>query len=231
MNDRTCAMCAQPSGAVKYCSQKCRSKASNSKRYKRPVRFCPGCEVDISDRNGQMKYCSNACRRWVANGHTDLRRPATECERCGGSMAGKLATAIYCSRKCKTAASETRRVRDDRARYLNERDRRIAYAMDYARKNPHVGQAAKRKRKAKLAVSGMFEVTSRDWKRMVDRHGSTCFYCGRKGPVTMDHVMPVSRGGTHSVGNLVPACANCNSSKRHRTVMEWRLSKRVSLAS
>lgn len=41
----------------------------------------------------------------------------------------------------------------------------------------------------------------------------------------MDHIIPVIRGGNHSIGNLTPACASCNASKNHRTVMEWRLSK------
>ena len=31
------------------------------------------------------------------------------------------------------------------------------------------------------------------------------------------------RGGTHSVGNLAPACLSCTSGKRHRTALEWRL--------
>lgn len=196
----------------------------------RTVRGCLGCGVDISGTHGQTKYCSNACGKWVRNGHTELRRPNTECRHCGGPIGQKVVTAQFCSRTCKTAASEQRRVRDDHARYLKERDRRMAYATDYAKRNPHVGQAAKRKRKVLLAQTTTFVVSGRDWKRTVSRHGGKCSYCGTSGPLTMDHVIPISRGGTHSIGNLVPACAKCNSSKRHRTVMEWRLSRRVSLA-
>lgn len=230
MDDRTCAMCSCPSGRLKYCSSRCKSKASNQKRYKRPVRRCPGCDIDLTNRHGQVKYCSNACRRWVANGHSELRVPATSCTFCGASMAGKIASAVYCTRRCKAAASEARRVRDDHERYLKERARRIAYASEYARQNPHVAQAARRKRKSLLATAGIFEVTGSQWLRELRRHAGKCAYCGKPG-TTMDHVIPVSRGGTHSVGNLVPACGSCNSSKHHRTVMEWRLSRRVALAS
>lgn len=195
------------------------------------ARRCPGCNIDLAGRNMQVKYCSNACRRWIANGHTDLRLPrANSCSKCAAPMLGKMVTALYCSRKCKLAASETRRVRDDRARYERERTRRIAYAIDYAQRNPHVGQAAKRKRKVLLSNAGIFEVTGAQWRRQVRRHNGLCVYCGNPG-TTMDHVIPISRGGAHSIGNLVPACASCNSSKRHRTVMEWRLSRRVALAS
>lgn len=142
-----------------------------------------------------------------------------------------MATAVFCSTKCKLSASEGRRVRDDHARYLVERERRIEYAIRYAKANPHVGQAAKRKRKALVADAGMFEVTPKDWQRIVNRHDGRCFYCRKPGPMTMDHVIPISRGGTHSVGNLVPACASCNCRKRHRTVMEWRLNRRVTVAA
>lgn len=41
-----------------------------------------------------------------------------------------------------------------------------------------------------------------------------CHYCGtRKGPMTIDHKVPLARGGSHEVRNLFPACRPCNSSK------------------
>lgn len=144
------------------------------------------------------------------------------CASCGGSMVGKRSHAVYCSRRCKSAASERRRSRDDAVRYQRERDRRIAYALAYAKRNPHVGQASKRRRKALLADAGVFEFTSRDWRRMCARSGGRCFYCGHLAPLTMDHVIPITRGGRHSAGNLVPACARCNSSKKDRLIIEWR---------
>lgn len=61
----------------------------------------------------------------------------------------------------------------------------------------------------------------RDWLRSVDPH---CLYCGRhlkaKG-TTLDHVVPISRGGTHHIGNLALACLLCNAAKRERTPAEW----------
>ncbi len=229
MSEPTCSICGEPS-VGKYCSERCKWTSSNKKRYKRPPRSCPGCGLDLTDRHGQVKYCSNACRHWSNRHPGVLRSPAAECAQCSGRMTGKMATAIYCGRKCKNAATEQRRVRDDRSRYIKERERRIRYAVDYARLNPEVGQAAKRKRKSLLVDAGVFEVSGKSWSREVRRHGGLCFYCGNPG-ATMDHILPISRGGTHSIGNLVPACAGCNSSKRHRTIMEWRLGKRVPLAA
>jgi 5-methylcytosine-specific restriction endonuclease McrA len=44
-----------------------------------------------------------------------------------------------------------------------------------------------------------------------------CHYCGEKFPakqLTMDHVVPLARGGTSTQGNIVPACRECNRDKK-----------------
>ena len=52
-----------------------------------------------------------------------------------------------------------------------------------------------------------------------DRH--TCQYCGKKsGHLTLDHVVPRSRGGEHSWTNIVSACGRCNHRKAGRTPRE-----------
>lgn len=48
-----------------------------------------------------------------------------------------------------------------------------------------------------------------------DRH--TCQYCGTKSDLTLDHVLPRSRGGADSWENLVTACNQCNVKKGNRT--------------
>lgn len=48
-----------------------------------------------------------------------------------------------------------------------------------------------------------------------DRH--TCQYCGTKSDLTLDHVLPRSRGGEDSWENLVTACNHCNVKKGNRT--------------
>ncbi len=161
-------------------------------------------------------------------GETELLPAPRACSNCNGSLEGKRPHAVYCSRKCKAAATERRRPpRDNAARYVKERDKRLAWARDYQRKNPDVPQRAKRKRKARMAGSGILHISKRDWLRLVNRHQGKCFYCQEVRVMTMDHVIPISRGGRHSIGNIVPACKRCNSSKRARTIMEWRLSDRT----
>jgi len=54
-----------------------------------------------------------------------------------------------------------------------------------------------------------------------NRDGYQCVYCKAIENLTLDHVIPQSRGGSHESDNLVCACASCNSRKRNRTPEEW----------
>jgi 5-methylcytosine-specific restriction endonuclease McrA len=60
------------------------------------------------------------------------------------------------------------------------------------------------------------------WKRRVAK--GRCHYCGRTTPpqkLTMDHIVPIARGGRSIKGNVVPACKECNSKKKQLLPMEW----------
>lgn len=59
------------------------------------------------------------------------------------------------------------------------------------------------------------------WKRK--RATGVCHYCGKTFPpadLTMDHVVPLVRGGRSTKGNLVPACKDCNSAKKNKLAFE-----------
>ena len=60
------------------------------------------------------------------------------------------------------------------------------------------------------------------WKRRCAK--GVCHYCAQKTPpkeLTMDHIVPVARGGKSTKGNLVPACKDCNNKKQQMLPMEW----------
>lgn len=48
-----------------------------------------------------------------------------------------------------------------------------------------------------------------------------CYYCGCKGKLTIDHIIPLARGGTHEKSNLLAACNRCNSSKGARDPIKF----------
>ncbi len=60
------------------------------------------------------------------------------------------------------------------------------------------------------------------WKRR--RASGICHYCKRKflpRDLTMDHVIPLARGGRSEKFNLVPCCKECNNKKKHLLPVEW----------
>jgi 5-methylcytosine-specific restriction enzyme A len=60
------------------------------------------------------------------------------------------------------------------------------------------------------------------WKRK--RADGICYFCGRKfapTELTMDHIVPLIRGGKSTKGNIVPACKECNNRKKHMLPLEW----------
>ncbi len=62
---------------------------------------------------------------------------------------------------------------------------------------------------------------SRWWQTLISK--ARCYYCQctlSTDTVSMDHIVPVSRGGFSQRGNVVPACKPCNTKKRDKTAVE-----------
>lgn len=55
---------------------------------------------------------------------------------------------------------------------------------------------------------------------ILEEFDGLCAYCDREA-TTWDHVVPIAEGGRTTPGNVVPACAPCNSSKGKRHVFAW----------
>ena len=157
-------------------------------------------------------------------------------------MEGKRPHAQYCTRSCKSVDGSARAaVRNpdlNKQRYLREKERRKAYAREkywedpqksieysrtWRRENPH-RRRVQGERRARLMREnpGFVPFGNDEWIRMKNRHGGKCFYCGDVALLTMDHVIPLARGGRHAIANIVPACKPCNSSKHDSLLVEWR---------
>ncbi len=60
------------------------------------------------------------------------------------------------------------------------------------------------------------------WNRQCAK--GICHYCRRPTPakeLTMDHIVPMSRGGRTTKGNVVPCCKECNTNKKQLLPIEW----------
>ncbi|MBC61870.1 MAG: HNH endonuclease [Zetaproteobacteria bacterium] len=67
---------------------------------------------------------------------------------------------------------------------------------------------------------------SRWWQTVCQ--SATCYYCGIKIPpkeVTMDHIVPISKGGKSTKGNITTSCHSCNVKKKDKTAAELLIEK------
>lgn len=59
-------------------------------------------------------------------------------------------------------------------------------------------------------------LTHEQWSAILTTYNHRCAYCGSTEQLTQDHYFPISKGGIHAKGNVVPACLTCNMKKSAR---------------
>lgn len=73
-------------------------------------------------------------------------------------------------------------------------------------------KAHRQKRRAMLRGSNG-SYTAGQWESLCAQHGHRCLCCKELKPLTVDHVIPLAKGGSNDISNLQPLCSPCNLSK------------------
>lgn len=84
---------------------------------------------------------------------------------------------------------------------------------------PEMHREKEHRRRARARGNGVFAVLPSEVARLL---ASPCAACGSRESIVIDHVVPIARGGRHSVGNLQPLCLTCNASKGSSFMSEFR---------
>lgn len=92
------------------------------------------------------------------------------------------------------------------------------YFVKYRKDNRNKAREYCHRRRVRKALNGEFVVLDKEIERI---YSSRCVACDSDQSVSIDHVIPIARGGRHSIGNLQPLCASCNSSKGIKLMTEW----------
>lgn len=253
MNNATgsrCLTCGVDTARNTYCSGRCKSRAAERRRRGRPIAdepkptTCLACGGPLAGRKHGTRCCSDACqqrvRARIKRGEEPRDPDLKPCVRCGKPVAKRhWTTARFCSkrcsenywslqyakvrrpvlyRKCLVCAEDIPPEANLRRKYCSRdcRNRR--------QRSPEVVFQYVHARRARLVGA---TITPLPKKVLARIRTATCIYCGGPGG-TVDHVVPLSRGGRHAEGNLVPACLPCNSSKRDKLLIEWLIHKRAS---
>ncbi len=197
-----------------------------------------GCEKTAHARG----FCPMHYQRWRLHGSTDTPPPAVYAPWKHGTSQGYRYHGCRCA-QCKQWRSDytktyARRrganktfkhgidgyncgcrcevcVLAARARMSSWYERNTEHAKNNASRNGEVRRARQRNLPA-------FKVSEREWRRLCQRYDNRCAYCGERNPLQREHVIPISRGGQHSIGNLLPACKLCNLAKGTKLLAELK---------
>lgn len=123
------------------------------------------------------------------------------------------------------AANSEQVKRINQAYYLSNKARVEATARAWREANPerwaNLIRVNSLRRAARKREVPHFKVTNKDLRRILS---APCAVPGcTRTDMQIDHVLPISRGGSHGVGNLQPLCGHHNASKNDRTWMEYRV--------
>ena len=67
------------------------------------------------------------------------------------------------------------------------------------------------------------------WADIKACYNFRCAYCGKRTHLARDHIIPISRSGSDSMDNIVPACKTCNSSKHAKALLDWNKFRHLQL--
>ena len=117
---------------------------------------------------------------------------------------------------------EGRRRSREKARLYRQRhpEKVAARTKRHQQEHPDWWQASAAKRRAQQRNAPVNDLNLAQWREIKEVYGHRCVYCQRKMKrLTMDHLTPISKGGSHTVSNIVPSCLSCNSKKHDGEVL------------
>jgi 5-methylcytosine-specific restriction endonuclease McrA len=111
-----------------------------------------------------------------------------------------------------------------RAYYAKNREIYLTRTRKWMRDNKvqwrEINLLAKRNQRArKRRAKGQLSIA--DFRAIIVRQKGRCVECGKKTKLTLDHIVPLARGGAHDRLNIQGLCMACNQSKHARDPVEW----------
>lgn len=224
---KSCSVCATPlplpahgktCGPCKYTNRTVGGRSPELKDYHRQV-------SRQYYRDHRELVLAKAREKYRVNPTAASARPAETrseklCSRCGHSLpvenfcrrsGGQFGA--YCKPCNRAHAREWRSANLEKANALAERSRNHPDA--WFRRKAYTATAKAKK------VGVKSTLTPKDVKRLFGLYRGLCAYCARAAD-QIDHVIPLARSGANTVGNVLPCCGGCNSSKHTSLLVEWR---------
>ena len=185
--------------------------------------------------NYALRAASTAKGSTTVRGYS-MSNSTRKCKKCGSTERYKNGTCALCareySRKWRAANPEKKRKSNrrwkhdnpERNRELNRRCRKSnpedprkhrERSRRWKKENPYKNRVKDQRYRARRR-GNISE--SYDFKAICEHYDNRCVKCGEKKPLTVDHILPISKGGPDIASNIQPLCLSCNSSKGARHI-------------
>lgn len=181
--------------------------------------ICQHCDAEFSATSRRFKFCPDCkrllrreqCRQKTAR-YREKNREHTR----AAVRSWRKNNTDY-DRKRYTAETEFREKKKFRAKqyYKNHLEERRQYFCEWAKKYPEKVASANAKKRDREYID--HEIVKRVFKRFKGQ----CVYCGSRERSTLEHLTPLSRGGTNDEHNLAVACHRCNCMKGSKMPLEF----------
>jgi len=202
------------------------------------TKICSRCEKEKTlDQFHKDKRCRLGVNAWCRQCRKEYGQAYQKAHPEKGRLAVRKSYAKHKERRCREAR-ERYDPEKRRQRYLKNRDARLAQQREYQQRPEVKARYRDWKRRwivrnrelkreywrrynaRKQGAKGTHSVE--EWLTLCKRCDWTCLACGSRhvkdNPLTLDHIVPLSKGGTDDIDNIQPLCRSCNSAKNNKTI-------------
>lgn len=177
-----------------YCSLKCKSLATYKKNY---------------------EYYQNY---WLTRPNLFKWKKERKCKLCGKLFMLNTCHQLYCKNPCNPKSAWKKR------NWKRVLEKQREWFKKARKKDPERYRFYNKNRKHLIrASSGSTKKFSKaftleEWKEIKKNHNYRCAICKKRKKLTIDHKIPLSKGGEHNKNNIQPLCFSCNSKKKDSVV-------------
>lgn len=173
---------------------------------------CKKCGTSEWDGRGNCKQCArNRAAKWYRN-NLDAVKEYTKQNR--ESISDR-------TRKWREANSESVKEKSRQWREVNaesQKEKARQWKRNNKERHRAIQHTARRRYRARKRGAGGSHTTA-EWEALVKYYEGRCLCCGRDDvKLTIDHIVPVSKGGSNNIDNIQPLCFSCNASKQAKII-------------
>lgn len=246
---KECTVCgttykAQVSNSI-YCSPKCHDvvKVANRKKERRELiayAECTQCGKEYKPTLTVKAFCSVECKDRHTSESQAIKIYYKDCATCFSLFVSKYSNKKYCSHRCGSNYSRINKSRMQRRLkkcktcdvWFWRKTNRSVCCSEYCAKKykNHLSKLDVYKRKRLMKSNGEIDKDISITK-LLKKYNNKCYLCNSVVSLqldaydslypTIEHVIPVSRGGTHTWDNVMLSCRRCNCKKHAMTLEEY----------